>query len=751
MRGEQHLAFSLFLISLCALAFETALFRVFTFLFGYHFVSLLVALALLGYGVAGSFASRFPDWFKDDALFYFGCFVSLFWIVLVFLPFDVYELFVKPYHFFPFALLMVLALLPFLAHGLLQVVAFERFPRRFPYFYGLNLLGSACGVVLALLLLSKFSETRVLLLLALLGFLGSFSKKRWFFAALVVVCLLLPAGMRLSPYLPSRSLLLIPESTLLCTYRNPFEVLEVFSVPSIRVGSGLSTRFQGVPPSAFALVFDHHELELFPQEVSKDFLDALLLRLPLQVGRKEKVLVVEGREGLGAYLAQHAGVQEITLVTASPSFSKFVKDFAPRFPAQVVVASPRHFLERNVEQYDTILAKVPVGRASIFPGSFSFAEDFLFTVEGVRLLLERTQEGGMAVFTFFLQNPPSVLPKLLALLIGACGRERLARSLVVVKNLDFALFMVKKGGWQASEISLLSEELKKHQFDWVYFPGGKLEDMEQVFQTGQRYARVVQELIRGENYETNFEIRPASDLRPYFRNFFTFAQLRETWLNLKKRWLPFGGAGFLLVLAVFALVTILSWLFLFYPFLGEKRQSFSKEARAFIRSSICTGSGFMFLEISLFVFLSLFVGIPLYTFSLLLIVLLVGSGWGSAWVQSHLEQKSTKKLALFHLLGLVGYLVFLVFFKEKLLVFPLAALLPLLLVAFLSGMPFPLLSQKVYQRAPALFPLVFAYNGFFSVVSSLLAHLVIVFWGLSWAFAVVLFAYLVFWWEMSYR
>jgi len=749
VKEEKRLALALFLVSSGALAFETVLFRVFTFIFGYHFVSLLVALALLGYGIAGSFAPRFPGWFKNDALFYFGCFVISFWTALVFLPFDVYELFVKPYYFLSLCFLVLLSLFPFLAHGLLQVVAFERFPRRFPHFYGLNLLGSACGIALALLTLSVLSEARALLVLALLGFLGGLSRWRWLCLALVVCLLWLPLGMRLSPYLPSKSLLLVPETTLLATYRNPFEVLEVFSVPSMRVGSGLSVRFQGVPPSAFALVFDHHQLELFPREVTDDFLEALLFNLPLWNERYEKVLVVEGRGGLEAYVSWYAGVQEITLVTASQAFARFVEGLVPSFPARVVVASSRHFLERSEEMYDVIFLRVPVGRASVFPGSFSFVEDFLFTAEGARLLLERIREGGMVVFSFFLQNPPSLLPKLVSLLGSAYGKKELARSLVVVKSLDFALLLVKKAGWEKSEVVLLSEELEKHRFDWVYFPGGKLEEMERVFDTGKRYARVVEELLFKGEEGSVFDIRPATDLRPYFRNFFRFSQIRETWNNLRKRWLPFGGAGFLLVLVVLFMVVVFALVALFYPLWRKRRKHLPKKAKLFIIASICTGAGFMFLEISLFVLLSLFVGIPLYTFSLLLVVLLVGSGSGSAWVQSQLEWGKTGKFAISHLLSLGGCLFLLVFFKEGLLTLPFLVLVPLFVISFTSGMPFPWLSQKVHRTDPSLFPLIFAYNGFFSVVSSLLAHLLVVFWGLHWAFAVAFLAYLVFWWMIG--
>jgi hypothetical protein len=355
----------------------------------------------------------------------------------------------------------------------------------------------------------------------------------------------------------------------------------------------------------------------------------------------------------------------------------------------------------------------------------------------------------VVVFSFFLQNPPSLLPKLVSLLDSAYGKEVLTRSLVVVKNLDFALLVVKKGGWEKDEVALLSGKLEKYRFDWVYFPGGELEAMERVFDTGKRYARVVENLLFAGEERSVFDIRPATDLRPYFRNFFRFAQLKETWLNLRKRWLPFGGAGFLLVLVVLFMVVVFALVALFCPLWKEGKKRLPERAKFFILASICTGTGFMFLEIALFVLLSLFIGIPLYTFSLLLLVLLVGSGSGSAWVQSQPGWGKTGKFALSHLLSLSGCLFLLVFFKEQLLTLPFLVLVPLFVISFVSGLPFPTLSQEVHRAGPSLFPLIFAYNGFFSVLSSLLAHLLVVFWGLNWAFAIAFLAYLVFWWAVG--
>ncbi len=743
----RYFSWVMFSVALVALAFETILFRGFTFLFGYHFVSLLVAVALLGYGIAGSIFAQIPTFFKNYPSLGMGMLLLIFLVAFTLFPFDVYEVMVKPQEFLLLGILLLLTLLPFLIHGLIQVIVFERFPQFFPRFYALNLLGSASGIGVGLWLLGRFEEGKAVLPLCLIGLL---ERMKWWWRVLFLgvwmAFLFSPLHMYLSPYSPSRALNQIPETSLLITYRHPAEVLEVFSVPSLRLGWGLSMNFRGIPPSGWALVFDHHAMELFPGEISGDFLEALLLSLPFRFLSPRRALVMEEKSGLGVYVAEHFGASEIEFLTSSFLFARFLREWVPGFPARVMVTSPRYHLLRSREAYDYIHVHVPVSRASIFPGSFSFKEDFLFTMEGMRELFFALREGGLLSFSLFLQNPPSVLPKLVTILASAYGHESLRLSLIVVKNLDYALCLVKKGGWSKEEVRVMREECREQCFDFIYFPGGDEGEMETIFHTERRYAHLVRRILEEKRVESLFDLRPNDDHRPYFTNFFRFSQLKEAWWNLGKRWLPFGGAGFLLVLAVIGTVILLSVFGLLWPVRAMRKRGYSPREKLLLGGSICTGVGFMFLEISLFVRLTLFVGLPLYTFSLLLLILLVGSGWGSWQVGRSFLGSRPKFAALSHLILLGGYLLLLTYWGHAFLSMPIVAVLPIVAVAFVSGFPFPLLSEATRLFSPSLFPIIFAYNGFFSVVSSLLAHLVMIFWGVGIGFLITFWSYGMFWW-----
>ncbi|MGD8593475.1 MAG: hypothetical protein PVF82_11615, partial [Gammaproteobacteria bacterium] len=55
-------AISIFLVSMSALAYEILLMRIFSIIQWHHFAYMIISLALLGYGVSGTFLSITQQW-----------------------------------------------------------------------------------------------------------------------------------------------------------------------------------------------------------------------------------------------------------------------------------------------------------------------------------------------------------------------------------------------------------------------------------------------------------------------------------------------------------------------------------------------------------------------------------------------------------------------------------------------------------------------------------------------------------------
>ncbi|HXL02108.1 MAG TPA: hypothetical protein PK016_03180 [Candidatus Atribacteria bacterium] len=156
VREETRFSLSLLGVAAIALTVETLIMRIFSFIFGYHFVSLVISLALLGYGAAGSLYSFLPRRFKEHIPYILAFSLLLLALGIVFLPLDIYKFWVNYYNWFYFAILLFLAFLPFFVHGSYQLYAFELYPSHFPRFYATNSVGSSLGIGISYLILLFF-------------------------------------------------------------------------------------------------------------------------------------------------------------------------------------------------------------------------------------------------------------------------------------------------------------------------------------------------------------------------------------------------------------------------------------------------------------------------------------------------------------------------------------------------------------------------------------------------------------------
>ena len=190
MRGETTKSFQLFIISLCSLAVEMVLFRWFAFLAGFHFVSLIISLALLGYGASGALFRFYPLSMKPliPLCFIFG--VAAVLVGLVFLPMDVYEFWTYSIYKINFILLIIITSIPFFYHGLYQIHLFDEYPDHFPRFYSMNLLGSAAGVIIGVVLLMFFNEIQSLVTIMGIGCLNLWKQKKLFFIFILIIIIL---------------------------------------------------------------------------------------------------------------------------------------------------------------------------------------------------------------------------------------------------------------------------------------------------------------------------------------------------------------------------------------------------------------------------------------------------------------------------------------------------------------------------------------------------------------------------------
>jgi hypothetical protein len=252
-----------------------------------------------------------------------------------------------------------------------------------------------------------------------------------------------------------------------------------------------------------------------------------------------------------------------------------------------------------------------------------------------------------------------------------------------------------------------------------------------------------------ENYK--FDIRPATDDRPYFSHFFKWRVLPEI-LGLRGA----GGrvlleSGYVLLLATLAQALVASMVLILLPVLlkrlrttGETPPRQGKTLTFFF----ALGLAFLFLEIAFIQKLVLFLHHPVYAVAITLAAFLVFSGLGSAWSRRFiLMNRHTagirSSVTGIVLLGL-GYVLALDWLFSQLMLLPVSAkfivatglIAPL---AFCMGQPFPLGLSILGQKGPAQIPWAWGLNGCASVISAVLATLIAIHFGFT---AVVLLALL---------
>jgi hypothetical protein len=200
-------------------------------------------------------------------------------------------------------------------------------------------------------------------------------------------------------------------------------------------------------------------------------------------------------------------------------------------------------------------------------------------------------------------------------------------------------------------------------------------------------------------------------------------------------WQPFGGAGYLVLVALLVIASLAAGLLVLLPLAAPSETRAALGRRRTVLSLLpfgLLGLAYLFVEIPLLQRLILFLGHPTYAMATVLGTLLLFSGVGSL-----LSGRVKLGTSVGLLIGLVVVYRFgLPLLSGPLLRLPLAArvlvtvgaLAPL---GMLMGMPLPSSLSRLETSAPGLTPWAWGINGALSVMASILAALVALTWGFN--------------------
>jgi hypothetical protein len=243
-----------------------------------------------------------------------------------------------------------------------------------------------------------------------------------------------------------------------------------------------------------------------------------------------------------------------------------------------------------------------------------------------------------------------------------------------------------------------------------------------------------------------YNIRPATDDRPYFFDFFKWRSLPHMIRTLGRRWLPFSEWGYLVLAATLLQAVLASSLFILLPLWIAKpvRTSEARKLPVLIYF-LMLGLAYMFLEMGFIQKMTLLIGHPVFGVAVTLVGFLFFSGCGSLACGRLLSSAHPPRrlipvaISVVLVLGIaeiallrLGFEWLVSFSRPARLMMALVVTAPL---AFFMGMPFPTGLKRLAARSQPLVPWAWGVNGFASVTGAVLGTLL----AISLGFTVVAF------------
>jgi predicted membrane-bound spermidine synthase len=705
--GLAPLQAAVFLITFSGLVFEIGLTRIFSATIWYHFAFVAISVALLGWGLAGFALHALRRRVRaslDSAgvacLLYAACMPLSLWLIVR-----------NPFHPERLPLYFAVSALPFFLAGLALTMVFTIHRERAGRLYLADLLGASTGAVAVALLLGWLGGEGAVLAAALAPAIaaGLLSRRLRIAApAMAVLVLGLLAAQITSRTFAIRSaprkgmyqhMAAHPGSRIALTGWNAYSRIDAVT---------------GYPDSLARLYIDSDawtNLHRWDGRVeSLTHMREWYRALPFHLVDEPRTLVIGPGGGSDVLVALGSGSSDVTAVELNPLVLEFVRRFGaeagnlydhPR--VKTVLSEGRNFLSRTDGRYDVIFLGFVDSWAAVASGGLSLSENYLYTVEAFRAYYDHLTDDGVLVIMRWADDVPRLVSNSIALLGPGDAPPRMA---VVMERRGTAtdppqmIFMLRRRPFTDAESRVIAGQWT--QGIPLIVPGRPPQPPYSALLAGgaelERHAA-----------ETGRRMDAVTDDRPFF-----FA-----------RHAPWGLPPTMLTALLAVLVPVVA-LSLVFVVTGRPREGGAGYGASVVYFS-SLGVGFISLELALLQHLTLLLGHPIFTLSVILFTLLAAGGVGAGLSSRFRLAPVCFTIAV---LALV-YAVALPRLVPALLPLPLwvRVVVTVVLVAPLGlamGMPFPRgLRQagRAHLPPPAFY---WGLNGVLSVIGSILTVLVAV-------------------------
>ncbi len=704
-----------FLITLSGLTFEIGLTRIYSATIWYHFAFVAISVALLGWGLGGMavhlLKKQWPPTMERAAaltLVYALAIPACLWVLVAY-PFELDRL---PLYF-------IAPLVPFFLAGMALSMIFDLRRDIAGSLYFADLVGASLGAVIVTGLLQLLGDEATLLAAAAAAMFGAWwlsQRARWFALAGAIVmtaCALTNARTGLFHVIPGtikaerRQMEETPGTFVAQRGWNAYSRIEAVEGPWPSI-QACAAKTQ--PTQMIARLFIDSDAwtsihrwdgQLSSISGMRDSYRAL----PFKFEPNADTLIIGPGGGADVLAALASGSRHVTAVELNPLMVQFVRHYGAeagnlydRPDVEVINSEGRNFISRTGRKFDVIFLGFVDSWASVASGGLSLSENYLYTEQAFKAYYDHLTDDGMLVILRWQMDIPRLVSNAVALLGADAASKRIVALIekcdATPDNQAQMLFMFRKRPFTPAETETIANQWT--QATPVIVPDHHVDEP---------YA----DLLNGK--KTMAEYMAASDklVGPVFDDSPFYFAIERPWgmpPTIASRL-----TNWLLMPAIVLLV-------LFAAFGKPRGQRVAPYASSVVYFA-ALGFGFITVELSLLQNLTLLLGHPIFTLSVLLFTLLAAGGIGSA--MSHHVSAAAACLSVavmggFEALALPGLV---------------PMLLPLSLVARVAiavmliaplglamGMPFPRGLRQTGQGALPAPPFNWGLKGVMSVIGS---------------------------------
>jgi hypothetical protein len=443
--------------------------------------------------------------------------------------------------------------------------------------------------------------------------------------------------------------------------------------------------------------------------------------LPFRLTPNAQTLIIGPGGGPDVVAALASGSKKVTAVEMNPLMLKFVRSYGARAgnlydrpDVEAILSEGRNFISRTDRKFDIILLGFVDSWASVASGGLSLSENYLYTAEAMRAYYDHLSDNGILVVLRWEMD----IPRLTSNAVATLGANEAKQRVVVLmekqanpNDYPQMLFMLRKQPFTTDQMAEM--RTKWTQANPIIMPDGTAPP-------GLKEVLAGSKTLPQYDAESNRFVGAVWDDSPFY-----FA-IEKPWrmpgaiAERMVKWLLGPSVGMLALFAVFGKRRMID---------GAKKASTVPYIGSLVYFA-ALGFGFIAVELALLQHLTLLVGHPIYTLSVLLFTLLAFGGIGASLSSRWSMWKACAAVAI---IGTIEALA-LPKLVPALLWLPLwgRIIVAIILIAPLGlamGMPFPRGLKHTGEGSLPAPPFYWGLNGIMSVIGSVTTVFVALMFG----------------------